>query len=109
MENQYKQSKAPDLWNQYIGDYKQRTEKYINVIDEIFKKNNVKNVIDLATGTGIDSIALIEKGYNLVSIDSSDEMLAKANFVKEKRAKEHGFSNWHITKKNWVTLDSKEI
>ena len=47
-------------------------------ISGIFKDNNVKTVIDLACGTGVMSEKLINKGFDVIGIDASVEMLSFA-------------------------------
>lgn len=48
-------------------------------ISGIFKDNDIKTVIDLACGSGKMSKKLIEKGFNVIGIDSSCDMLAAAS------------------------------
>ncbi len=52
-------------------------------IEELVKKREGKLAIDLGIGTGLFSKILIEKGYRVIGIDISDEML--------KIAKDRGF------------------
>ena len=50
-------------------------------ISDIFYENSIKGgtIIDLACGTGSMSIPLLKKGYRVIGIDLSDEMLEIAS------------------------------
>ncbi len=63
-------------------------EQWVNYIEEIYKKFGLKpNLIaELGCGTGNISNKLAKKGYDLIGIDNSFQMLAKA---KEKANKEN--------------------
>jgi len=56
-------------------------------LDELFRINEVKSVIDLACGTGAQSIGLARKGYIVTASDLSSEMLAMAAQKAGKKAK----------------------
>lgn len=103
--DQYANETIPDLWGDYIGDSEKRTNKYIHIIDEIFKKNNVNSVLDLSCGTGVDSIALIKLGYDVTSIDLSKDMIKKTKEIKEFYKDVSGFKDWEIRKLNWLDLN----
>ena len=101
--NQYNNS-IVNSWDNYIGNHKNRIANYIPELNKILKKHKVKSVLDLACGTAIDSIALLELGYQVSSIDFSEEMINKANNEREKRANEPGFSKWSIDQMNWLDI-----
>ncbi len=63
--------------------------KLSTYFDEIIKKNgNGGNILlDLACGTGSLSLELADKGYDVVSVDASEEMLSEAI------SKPHTFGN----------------
>jgi len=64
----------------------------------------------LACGTGIDSVMLVEEGFNVVSVDASDKMLKYALRTRWNRRKESPFDNWVIEEANWLTLqDDLEV
>lgn len=65
-----------DAREETIGDF---------FIDEL-KKRGVKRVLDVAAGTGFDSVRLLKAGFDVVSADGSPEMLARAF----SNAREHG-------------------
>ncbi len=56
-------------------------EARCNYICSFFKENNIKSgtVLDLACGTGSMSLPLIKRGYNIIGIDCSEEMLEIAS------------------------------
>merc|ERR1711915_932449 len=66
---------------------------------------NVKTVHDMACGTGIDSVMLLEEGYKVTSSDASDKMLKGAHKTRWERRKEPAFDDWVIEEANWLTLD----
>ena len=61
-------------------------EEWGNLIDEYFKNNNIHgDILELGCGTGKFSFIMEKKGYNVIGVDNSPEMikcaskLAKAN------------------------------
>jgi SAM-dependent methyltransferase len=56
-----------------VVDYK----KWVDYLCQIFKyyAKEVKLILDLACGSGIPSILLAQKGYKIIGVDSSPEML----------------------------------
>ena len=61
----------------YNADYK-KVADYIEDIFKIYKKNP-KLVLDLACGTGSLTIELDKRGYDMIGLDLSPEMLSAAN------------------------------
>ncbi len=66
-----------EIYDQYMGDYDYNS--VINSFEEILKENKVRNILDLACGTGNAAIELYKRGYIVTGIDLSEEMLMKAN------------------------------
>jgi len=60
--------------------------------------------LDVACGTGVDSVLLLEEGFDVVSVDASDKMLKYALKKRWNRRKEAAFDNWTIEEANWLTL-----
>lgn len=61
----------------YDVEYETRVE-YITGLMKKFSDIPVSMVLDLACGTGTVSVMLADKGYDVIGIDSSAEMLAEA-------------------------------
>ena len=61
-----------DLWVQYIDDILHGHITHANV------KNDKILVVDIASGTGNITIPLAQKGYDIIGVDASEHMLAKA-------------------------------
>ena len=62
-----------------IVDQKARLAKEIPDLVKLFKKENVKNVLDVGCGTGVHGIALAQEGFKVVGIDTSSRMIHVAN------------------------------
>lgn len=62
-------------------------------ISGIFKAYNAKTVIDLACGTGIMSEMLMNKGFKIIGIDSSVDMLSVADSRLSALDKEYSLIN----------------
>ncbi|XP_063607648.1 glycine N-methyltransferase-like [Penaeus indicus] len=104
LKDQYADGTAAKLWELYIGDKNKRTDIYRDFIVSMLRKNNCKNVLDVACGTGVDSIMLLENGFKVTSVDLSDKMLKYALKTRWKRRKEPAFDDWVIEEANWLTL-----
>ncbi|XP_055607397.1 glycine N-methyltransferase-like [Uranotaenia lowii] len=104
VRDQYADGKAAKVWEVFIGDKKSRTENYRNFLVEKLRDSGCKRVLDVACGTGVDSIMLLEEGFEVVSIDASDKMLKYALKERWNRRKEPMFDNWVIEEANWLTL-----
>ncbi|KAJ8919268.1 hypothetical protein NQ315_003852 [Exocentrus adspersus] len=111
IKDQYADGKAAKVWEIFIGDKKSRTENYKNFLVGLLKRKGCKRVLDVACGTGIDSIMLLEEGFEVVSVDASDKMLKYALKSRWNRRKEAAFDNWIIEEANWLTLydDIKDL
>ncbi len=72
-----------EKWDQLI-DWDSRSESEGQFFIEQLRNRGVKNVLDVATGTGFHSVKLLEAGFNVVSADGSPQMLTKA-FENAKR------------------------
>ena len=51
------------------------TEKELEMLEELFKGNEVHDVLDAGGGEGRLAIPLAEKGYSVTNIDSSEELI----------------------------------
>lgn len=106
VRDQYADGKAAKMWEVFIGDKKSRTENYKNFLVGLLRQKGCKRILDVACGTGIDSIMLLEEGFEVVSVDASDKMLKYALKARWNRRKEAAFDNWIIEEANWLTLQS---
>lgn len=66
-----------DKWDELI-DWDERARSEGDFFIQELRRRDVKRVLDVATGTGFHSIRLIEAGFDVVSVDGSPNMLAKA-------------------------------
>ncbi len=66
-----------EKWDELI-DWDARAESEGSFFIEHLRERGVKRVLDVATGTGFHSIRLLEAGFDVVSVDGSPYMLAKA-------------------------------
>ncbi len=59
----------------------ERVEDEIDFVEELFRKEaerKVKKILDLACGTGIPTLELARRGYEVTGLDLHEEMLAVA-------------------------------
>lgn len=66
-----------EKWDELI-DWEQRSKSEGDFFIQILRERGVKRILDVATGTGFHSIRLLEAGFDVVSVDGSPYMLAKA-------------------------------
>lgn len=104
LPDQYADGKAAKVWQLYIGDTRSRTDEYRTWVVALLKKHGCQRVLDVACGTGVDSIMLVEEGFRMMSVDASDKMLKYALQARWERRKEPAFDQWVIEEANWLTL-----
>ncbi|XP_033110558.1 glycine N-methyltransferase-like [Anneissia japonica] len=104
IRDQYADGKAAKVWECYIGTKSGRIDYYKDWIVELLKSKNCKSILDVACGTGIDSIMLLESGFMVTSCDASDKMIMHAFKERWARRKEEAFDQWEIDIANWLTL-----
>ncbi|MFF1711534.1 methyltransferase domain-containing protein [Streptomyces sp. NPDC058268] len=66
-----------EKWDSLI-DWEKRAESEGNFFIDLLRKWGVRSVLDVATGTGFHSVALLSAGFETVSADGSADMLARA-------------------------------
>ncbi|MDQ3760227.1 MAG: methyltransferase domain-containing protein [Actinomycetota bacterium] len=64
-------------WDELIDWERRAQSEGMFLIDQL-KARGVREVLDVATGTGYHSVRLLEAGFDVVSADGSQHMLAKA-------------------------------
>merc|ERR1711962_569169 len=104
ISDQYADGKAAKVWQMYIGDQNTRTENYRSFLVKLLREKRVVKVLDAACGTGVDSVMLLEEGFEMVSSDASDKMLKTAYKTRWERRKEAVFERWVIEEANWLSL-----
>ncbi|OQR73274.1 glycine N-methyltransferase-like [Tropilaelaps mercedesae] len=102
--DQYADGKAAKLWEVYIGEKNDRTKHYREFLTGKLRDLGIAHVLDVACGTGIDSIMLLEEGFRVTSTDASDRMLKYALKTRWNRRKDPVFDGWVIEEGNWLTL-----
>uniref|UniRef100_UPI00398E8DF7 glycine N-methyltransferase n=1 Tax=Pristiophorus japonicus TaxID=55135 RepID=UPI00398E8DF7 len=104
LPDQYADGKAAKVWQLYIGDTRSRTDEYRSAVVQLLRQHKCQRILDVACGTGVDSIMLVEEGFTMVSADASDKMLKYALKERWDRRKEAAFDKWVIEEANWLTL-----
>lgn len=66
-----------EKWDQLI-DWDARARGENDFFIKVLKEYNKKKILDAATGTGYHSVQLLNAGFDVVSVDGSPVMLAKA-------------------------------
>jgi len=94
VKDQYADGRAAKVWEVFIGDKKQRTQNYREFLVGLLRQKKCHRILDVACGTGVDSVMLLEEGFEVVSVDASDKMLKYALKSRWERRKEHAFDNW---------------
>jgi SAM-dependent methyltransferase len=75
-----------EKWDDLI-DWESRAESEGQFFIDILKKRGKHKILDVATGTGFNSVQLLKAGFDVTSVDGSAEMLSKA-FTN---ARDHNF------------------
>ncbi|TDG50070.1 hypothetical protein AWZ03_003580 [Drosophila navojoa] len=104
VRDQYADGKAAKVWEIFIGDKNSRTDNYKNFLVDLLRQKGCKRILDVACGTGVDSIMLLEEGFEVMSVDASDKMLKYALKERWNRRNEAAFDKWVIEEANWLTL-----
>ncbi|XP_072024500.1 glycine N-methyltransferase-like [Amphiura filiformis] len=105
VSDQYADGKAAKVWEHYIGSRSERTEVYREWLVKLLRDRGCQRVLDVACGTGIDSVMLLKEGFKVMSCDLSDKMVMHAFRERWARRKEAAFDEWEIDVANWLTLD----
>ncbi|KAM6183870.1 glycine N-methyltransferase isoform 3-T3 [Erethizon dorsatum] len=105
LPDQYADGEAARVWQLYIGDTRSRTTEYKTWLMGLLRQHGCQRVLDVACGTGVDSIMLVEEGFSVTSVDASDKMLKYALKERWNRRREPAFDKWVIEEANWMTLD----
>ncbi|XP_077291001.1 glycine N-methyltransferase [Arctopsyche grandis] len=104
VKDQYADGKAAKVWEVFIGDRNSRTQNYKNFLVGLLKERGCHRILDIACGTGVDSMLLLEEGFDVTSVDASDKMLKYALKSRWNHRKETKYDKWIIEEANWLTL-----
>lgn len=104
VRDQYADGTAAKVWEVFIGDKNQRKQNYRDFLVGLLRERGCRRILDVACGTGVDSVMLLEEGFEVVSVDASDKMLKYALKSRWNRRKEPAFDKWVIEEANWLTL-----
>lgn len=66
-----------EKWDDLI-DWESRAESEGQFFIDILKERGKHKILDVATGTGFNSVQLLKAGFDVTSVDGSAEMLGKA-------------------------------
>ena len=66
-----------DRWDRLI-DWDAREEAEGDFFVRLLHEHGARSVLDVATGTGFHSVRLLREGFDVVSVDGSPNMLARA-------------------------------
>jgi len=81
MDINFNAEKNKEFFNMKINEYDETHQVFMNTKNELTNNlpSNVKNILDLGAGTGLELIELFKKypQVNVVAIDISDKMLEK--------------------------------
>lgn len=75
-------------------------------LTEIFKKNNVRSVLDFACGTGAQSIGLARNGFNVTAADLDEAMLKVAAKKAKKEKLKIRFQQGNMKSAKYGTFDA---
>ncbi|KAI0241161.1 hypothetical protein LSAT2_000921 [Lamellibrachia satsuma] len=92
--DQYADGAVARVYDVYIGCKSSRTSMYSQWLTPLLRQRGCQNILDVACGTGVDSVMLLEEGFNVVSTDASDKMLKYALEKRWRRRKEEAFDKW---------------
>ncbi|HCX68635.1 class I SAM-dependent methyltransferase [Parvibaculum sp.] len=75
-----------EKWDDLI-DWESRAKSEGEFFIDILRKRGKHKILDVATGTGFNSVQLLKAGFDVTSVDGAAEMLSKAFG----NARDHGF------------------
>ena len=103
----YYDGKEAQMWHLFVGDPATRLSNYQDSLLKLLKDHSARTVYDVACGTGIDSIMLVEAGFKVVTSDADEDFLNKARDVKGKRPELD--QDWQIGYGDWLDLSSASV
>jgi len=102
----YADGKGPKVWHLFVPDVEARLANYKGTLLKILEDRGAKTVYDVACGTGLDSVMLLEEGYKVISSDASENFLNKAREARQNRPE---LADWQIGFGDWLDLKSADV
>ncbi|WP_435105484.1 class I SAM-dependent methyltransferase [Arhodomonas sp. AD133] len=100
--NQYQQytPSFADYWDDLVG-WESRLAREGAFYNRLLNAHGARDVLDIATGTGVNAVSLARAGFRVTAADGSENMIAKA----QENAKAYGvtFADTHVV--DWLALD----
>ena len=96
MDNSHK-DKSPDPFDRIAARYERyvpwgtRLAREVPFLDEELRSADARNVLDCACGPGRHAMALAQKGFDVMGLDSSPEMLERARLLVQEEKLEVSF------------------
>ncbi|XP_054757540.2 glycine N-methyltransferase-like [Lytechinus pictus] len=87
-----------------LGVLTERSNGFKQWLLHHLRSRNCSRVLDVACGTGGDSLFLLKHGFQVVSSDSAEAMLRQARHARKSYESEQQHGTWDIEKANWLTL-----
>ncbi|XP_071486090.1 glycine N-methyltransferase-like [Diadema antillarum] len=88
----------------HLGALARRSSEYEEWLLHQLKSRGCTKVLDVACGTGVDSITLLNNNMEVVSCDDAEAMLCHARKERPRMKNESHDISWDIIRANWLTL-----
>ncbi|MCS4503337.1 class I SAM-dependent methyltransferase [Arhodomonas aquaeolei] len=89
-----------DYWDDLVG-WESRLEREGHFYNRLIGSQGAKDVLDIASGTGVNAVSLARAGFNVTAVDGSENMIAKTR----ENAKKYGVSFVDSKAVDWLSLD----
>ncbi|XP_030848552.1 glycine N-methyltransferase [Strongylocentrotus purpuratus] len=83
-----------------LGPLAERSSGYKSWLLGVLQGHKCHRVLDVACGSGVDSLFLLKHEMEVVSCDDAEAMLSYARAEKERL----GLKDWEVKRANWLTL-----
>lgn len=100
--NQYRQYTPDfaDYWDDLVG-WETRLAREGAFYNRLLKAHGAQDVLDIATGTGVNAVSLAQAGFRVTAADGSENMVAKTR----QNAKQYGVQLADTKVADWLSLD----
>ncbi len=89
-----------DYWDDLVG-WETRLAREGAFFNRLMGAHGARDIIDVATGTGVNAVSLAKAGFNVTAVDGSENMLIKTR----ENAKSYGVSFADTRAVDWLELD----